>query len=103
MRRDVRVNTTLCPDRWKELVYTSRSVRVISDSTDQSDQAPDRDTPPSVHALGHKGQVIQSSTLSVLPARTVTMPFLASASCTCIRGSVLSCSASGYKTTLAML
>ena len=48
----------MCPDRRKELLCTSQFVRVIRDSEDQSEQAQDRNTPPSPQASWHKRKVI---------------------------------------------
>ena len=42
----------MCPDRRKELLYTSRSARVIRDSEDQSEQAQHRS--PRVHYSGNR-------------------------------------------------
>ena len=92
--------------RRKELVYTSRFVRAIRDSEDQSEQAQDRDTPPSPFAAGSAGDRRSSLQLwrgCPLPPQTLSVPCWccphaprrhapASVSCPCIRGSVHSLS-----------
>ena len=80
------VITTCYQTERKELVHTSRSVRVICDSEDdQSEQAQDRYTHPSPRSLWHKRLVIPAFNWWCYLPRIVTMPLSASVSCPCIR------------------
>ena len=98
------MDTKLCPDRRKETC-----LHISSCACHPQLIKPLKTSLGSCHPSVAACPLAQATsdpaihTIGAVPARAVTRPFPASVSCPCIRGSVLSCSASGSKPALLVL